>query len=229
MVRKMSEQVTKWISELAVDIHKVIKRYDAKPRFGEMMEQCVETHNNEIDKHCKWSERRTKHFEDKVQSDPRMRDEQAGPPQEGWQWETSAIHTFEQTPSGQKRISKLISAWLPPELSSIQEPKIVHLLPLSREHELSLCEKYTLLAAVYDCARKGTDSISPWQWSDKAKPQPTLTTDACKCLSFEFLCDSVTQLSLDNKNWLEAILHDVEIDLKSLKPQQTLSNNDSSK
>lgn len=118
-----------------------------------------------------------------------------------------------------KRSIKIVKVWVPPELLGASEPDIKHILPLSRKQQLSLIEKYTLLAAIYDFGRKGTDQIPPWVWPDlNTDVSSDELADAKKCLSFESLCDAASSLHQDDKGWLRVFLDDVENDLRKNRP-----------
>ena len=57
-----------------------------------------------------WERRRDEHFE-KAASDKRLTDRDAGPPEDGWLWETAVRRP--PLPVGTKSI---VSAWTPPDL-----------------------------------------------------------------------------------------------------------------
>ena len=83
-----------------------------------------------------WNKERALHFEKNVTTNDRLQDEQAGPPDDGWQFQNYVQHT--------KNGHNMIQEWVPHEL--VTRPDITRILPLSSEHELSLNEKY----AVFD-------------------------------------------------------------------------------
>ena len=91
----MSDEIPEWITNLALDIYKVIEQCEAMSRFQEMVQKWAEAHKDEIEKQREWDERRSQHFEKTISADDRLKNEQAGPPKEGWQWETSVIFTYE--------------------------------------------------------------------------------------------------------------------------------------
>lgn len=224
----MSNNIPVWLTNLALDIYKVIQQYDAIQRFQEMVQKWAEAHKDEIEKQKEWEERRSQHFEKIISDDDRLQNEQAGPPKEGWQWETSIVFTYEKTKSGLRRTANPISGWVPPDLSYSSKPEITRIFPLGRDHELTLEEKYTCLAAIYDYGRKGTAKLPPWQWPDLSLEQPKgALSDAKKCLIFECLCDSTSKIKPNDKGWLKALLNDVETDVSNwsgVEPPQHKKN-----
>jgi len=208
----MSENIPEWITNLALDIYKVIQQYKAMPHFHEMVNKWAENREAEIDKLKTWNEQRRLHFEQTVASDPRLQDEKAGPPEQGWQFENHLQHTEKKTESGWQH--NIIHGWVPRELSNSIKPEITLLLPLSRDHELTLTEEYTVLAAVYDYGRKGTQGIPPWQWPGPDNwESPDALSSAKRSLFFESLCDAVSRLEPGEEGWLRSILDVVEEDV----------------
>jgi hypothetical protein len=209
----MIENIPEWITNLALDIYKVIQQYKAMPRFHEMVNKWAENREAEIDKLRTWNEQRRLYFEQTVARDPRLQDDKAGPPERGWQFESHIQHTEKKTEPGSQRSHNIIHGWVPLELSNSIKPEITQLFPLSREHKLTLIEKYTVLAAVYDYARKGTEEVPPWQWPDFNLDQSEeALSDAKKSLFFEGLCDKASKLNPNDEGWLRALLYDIEKD-----------------
>lgn len=211
----MNNHIPEWITILALDIYRLIQKYDALASFQEKVREWAIGHEAKVNRHLEWRRQRNLHFEQAVNSDPRLQDEKSGPPNEGWEWENYPLNISPQIDPDTKRSIKIVKAWVPPELLRDSEPDIKHILPLSREQQLSLTEKYTLLAAIYDFGRKGTDEIPPWEWPDlNTDVSSDELADAKKCLSFESLCDAASSLRQDNEGWLRAFLDDVENDLR---------------
>lgn len=210
----MSKNISEWITNLALDIYKVIQQYKAMPHFQEMVNKWAENREAEIDKLKTWNEQRRLHFEQTVVRDPRLQDEKAEPPEQGWQFENHLQHTEKKTESGWQRRHNIIHGWVPRELSNSIKPEITLLLPLSRDHELTLTEKYTVLAVVYDYGRKGTQEIPPWQWPGPDNwESPDALSSAKRSLFFESLCDDVSRLEPGEEGWLRGILDVVEEDV----------------
>jgi len=202
----MSEHIPDWLSSLALDIYKIIQRYKAMSRFEEVVNTWAEDHQAEIAKQITWNKKRASYFEKTVTVDERLQNEQAGPPEEGWEFQHHVQHTENR--------HTIIQGWVPPELSISAEPEITNIFPLRRDHGLSLVEKYAALAVIYDCGRKGTDELPLWEWPDFSKEQtPSTMSDAKKCLSFEGLRRYVANLVPEDEEWLRIMLNDVEADI----------------
>lgn len=219
----MSETIPSWLDELAQNIYNIILKYNAIPRFKEMINEWAEKHQAEIDKLNKWNEQRRSHFEENVINDIRLQDKSAGPPEDGWQFELHIQHKIKNTEPS----STIINGWAPPELSKSKEPQITPLLPLSRDHELSLAEKYTVLATIYDYAHEDTENIPLWEWpGPKNWDAPNAISNAKKCISFEALKRYVPELDNSSEMHLTNFLSEVESDLEKLEekgPIQTSS------
>jgi hypothetical protein len=214
----MSETIPGWITNLALDIYKIIQKYNALPHFQEMVNKWAEEHEAEIEKRKEWQNKRAHHFEQSFAENFRLLDEKAGPPEKDWQWEIHILHSFQSTVAAKEHTSKIISAWVPPELSISGEPKITHILPLSREHDLNLPEKYALLTAIYDAGRRGTEEIKLWPWPGPDKwDNPNALSNAKKCMFFEGLRRDVYPLINDDEKWLRLYLNDVEKDIACRK------------
>ena len=200
----MSKQIPEWISHLALDIYKIIDRYKAMSRFQEMLNIWVENHQTEIANEIAWGKERASHFEKNVATNDRLQDEQAGPPEDGWQFQGYVQHTDNG--------NNLIQGWVPPKL--VTRPDIKRILPLSDDHELSLAEKYTVFAVIYEYSRKGTEQLPLWEEPDLTKQQtPEAMSDAKKCMSFEVLRLSIADLTPEDEGWLRIMLEDVEADV----------------
>ena len=205
----MSKNVPEWINTLALDIYKIIQRYKAMSRFEDMVKTWAEGHEAEIDNLKTWNHKRRLHFEKTIATDVRLKNEKAGPPEQGWQFESYVQHIEQQTESGLQR--SYIQGWVPPELSISAEPEITRILPLGRDHELTLAEKYTVFATVYDYGRKGTEGMPPWPWPGPDDwDKPGALSNAKRGIFFEGLCRAVSELEPDDEGWLRAILGVVE-------------------
>jgi hypothetical protein len=200
----MSKNIPEWITNLALDIYKIIDRYKAMSRFQEMLNIWAENHQAEIANEIAWNKERASHFEKNVATNDRLQDEQTGPPEDGWQFQGYVQHTDNS--------HNLIQGWVPPKL--VTRPDIKRILPLSDDHELSLAEKYTVFAVIYEYSRKGTEQLPLWECPDLTKQQtPEAMSDAKKCMSFEILSHSVVDLVPEDEGWLRVMLNDVEADV----------------
>ena len=61
----MSENIPKWIDDLALRVCKLIQKYDAIPRFREMIRSRFEEHDKQYAMERDWERRRQEHFEEK--------------------------------------------------------------------------------------------------------------------------------------------------------------------
>lgn len=219
----MNNDIPGWINSLALDIYKLIQKYDALTYFQGKVKKWALAHQSEIDRQEKWKDRRKQHFEKRLNKEPRLQDEKTGPPEKDWCWEKYIIHRIESNGQGGSRHNtKVVWGWVPPELSISAEPEITRLLPLSRDHILTLEEKYTLLAAIYDSGRRGTDKIPQWKWPDfNLEVSPDELSDAQKSIIFEGLCRQILIIPQSNEDWLRAFINDVEKDLLNQKNNYT--------
>jgi len=208
----MSGNIPKWLTGLALEIYKIIQKHNALDWFREMVDKWASKHEGDVKNRLEWEERKGQYFQQLSSGDPRLLDKGAGPPDQGWEWETFVVHdvTTQTADSGEHAI---VSGWVPPELSISAEPEISHPLPLNREHQLTIEEKYTVLAAVYDVGRKGTEEIPPWEWP-KSWGEEGAFPNAKRCIFFEGVCRSVSELNPDDEGWLRTFLDDVTKDIE---------------
>jgi hypothetical protein len=217
----MSERVPKWVTDLALDIYKVIQKPGAMDRFREMVNMWASKHEGDINNHLEWEERRRQYFQQLLSSDPRLLDESSGPPEQGWQCEAYVLRTLADSASGSEIRSTIIKGWVPPELSVGAEPEIPYPLPLSADHELTLEEKYVVLAAVYDVGRKGTEQIPPCEWPQDWGEEGAIS-NAKKSIFFESLRRDVSELSADHEGWLRILLDCVKRDIEGRTKQDVI-------
>ena len=211
----MEEELPAWVKRLAVEVYGVLREYDALPRFRQMVDHWGQEHQKEHEQLNAWEQRRQAHFEEAASTDERLGDEAAGPPEEGWVWEDYR-RPVPELAEGRTRIPNVITveAWVAPDLTRSSKPEVAPLLPLRREHALSLAEKYTCLALVYDYVRRGTEAIPPWPWPEPPSwGDPGAMANAKKCLAFEAMCQAVPELQPEQEDWLRALLKDVEKDI----------------
>lgn len=210
----MSKDIPEWLTSFASDIYKLIQKHNAMARFQEMVDKWGEQHKEESDRIKEWKDKRRHHFEETVISNSRLRDKSAGPPEENWQWESYIIHKYEKTESGLRPITQDVSAWVSMELSIAAEPEVRHILPLSNKYELSLAEKYAILAAIYERGRRGTEKIPLWDWPGPNHwTAPNALLNAKKCIFFEILSQPILDIPKDHEAWLRTFLDDIKKDL----------------
>ena len=191
------------IKRLANEIRDVIQEFGAFDRFQKMVlrwysEQCGPRAAQED-----FLRRRDIEYALRVQEDERLRDKDAGPPGEGWRWEMFHLHkALDDDP-----LSALVEAWVPPELSWANCPKVWFPLPLP-DRELSLPEKYAVLAAIHDVATRSTVRINPWDRSN----------DPARML-FSKLKLEVADLTADDVANLRGVLGEVRDDLAGKAPR----------
>jgi len=211
----MEKELPAWVKRLAVEVYGVLREYGALPRFRKMVDDYLQERAEEHEQLEAWKQRRQGHFEEVALSDERLRDKAAGPPEEDWEWEYYR-RPVPELAEGRTRIREVIQveAWVPPDLMRLSSPEVAPLLPLRRQRALSLAEKYTCLALVYDYARRGTEEIPDWPWPGPTDwGAPGAMENAKKCVMFEAMCQAVPELEPDQEEWLRALLEDVENDI----------------
>jgi hypothetical protein len=212
----MSKDIPEWLTNLALDIYKFIQAHNVMPHFQKMVDKWAEQQKEESDRIKQWKDKRRRYFEEIVVSDDRLRNKSAGPPEENWQWESYIIHKYEKTESGLRHITQDVSAWVSMELSIAAEPEVRHILPLSNKYELSLAEKYAILAAIYERGRRGTEKIPLWDWPGPNHwSAPNALLNAKKCIFFEILSQSVLDISKDKEVWLRTFIDDIKKDIST--------------
>lgn len=169
-----------WVSGMAKDVYALIERYGAKRRFQKRVLWWLAQHAKGHEAVKEWKRRRREHFEEKVFCDSRLRDREAGPPNEGcdgepdwagWLW-GGYLGARKEVLQGVIDRPISINGWVPLELALESEPKVGFPLPLT--HVLSLKERYIVLAAIHDYVFQnargsrsdfivtvGPDSLSP--------------------------------------------------------------------
>lgn len=209
----MIENIPEWITNLALDIYKVIQKYNAMPRFSEMVNTWTKSHEAESSRLKTWKEKRKSYFEQTVINDLTLQDENKQPEQD-WQFEHHCQHLGKKTESGNQYNPHIIHGWVPPELSNSAKPEITHPLPLRRGHTLAIIEKYAILAAVYECGRKGTEKLSLLEFPNDWR-EPDALSNIIRSISFEILCDATSKLDQGDEEWLKAMLDDIEKDMSN--------------
>ena len=220
----MADEVPSWIGRLALDVHKVIQRFHAMARFRTMIENWFSKHKEEEARRNRWEEERRKHFEERVAPSDGLKSREAAAPEEGWRYELYLTHRPRRAsaPDGWNLIE--IWGWVPPHLSASKRPEVHLPLPLTREHALSLEEKYVCLAAVYECGRKGTEAVPPWPWPREEEwGDPKTFENVLKSFIFELLVQEVSKLSEDHEGWFRTFIDDVRADLDKAETRESPS------
>lgn len=218
----MNGSVPKWMADLALDIYRIIQKRQAMDRFREMVDRWVSKHEGDINNLLEWQERRKQYLLQLSSGDPRLLDEGAGPPERGWLYEIDVLHTAADSASGSEIRSTPVEGWVPPELSIGAEPEICHPLPLSADHELTLEEKYVILAAVYDVGCKGTEKIPRSEWPRDWEEEGAVS-NAKRAIFFESLRRDVLELSTDDEGWLRVLLDCVRKDIEGQTSSEVVS------
>ena len=158
------KEPAQWIEELAAEVDRLIQRYEAMPRFQEMIDLRATAYLAKFREQRRFDGRRRKHFE-KTRGDRRLSDYEAGPPKKGWVWDVCRVRiaVSKQPPRSEY---ERIEAWVPLRFSNRVRPELESLLPLRREQELDLADKYTCLAAVHDLAVAGGEKILSYVGSE---------------------------------------------------------------
>lgn len=144
--------------QLACAIHDVILKYSAQPRFEEMVRRWCGEYLSLVDAERDFEQRRAEHAR-RVQLDPRLQDQAAGPPDEGWRREALRLPS---DAGAERPTPQLIGGWVPPELSSANWPEVRYPWPLPSA-ELTVPGKYAVLAAVHDSLSRGRKKINRWE------------------------------------------------------------------
>jgi hypothetical protein len=204
-----------WLIALGSAVHELIQRFDAMPRFREMVKGWVAQHEEEEKTLADWQERRRRHFIHAVIRSPRLRNRAEGPPKRYWVFESYSVPNLRATePDGSTRPVH-INGWVSPDLCYRSEPPVRPLLPLKADRALSLVEKYALLAAIHDYACAGQEKINPWH--NESPSAISKTPSLPWCLSLDFYRRGRRKLlpavATKQEPVLRGFLADVEKDL----------------
>lgn len=155
----MPNKIPEGVKNIAEEVQGLIRQAPVLRRFQAMLKQWEVHSLGQVSVKNDWKDRRRKYFERlaKLSDDDPLRTEPDTPPKQGWVWEWDYINTPKAHPERER-----ICGWVPPDLAWSAEPPVERILPLE-DRALRLDEKYTLLAAVHDCALKGVDRIAPWR------------------------------------------------------------------
>jgi hypothetical protein len=174
----------RWLIALGSAVHGLIQRFDAMPRFREMVKGWVAQHEAEKARRAEWEERRRRHFMHAVIRSPRLRNRAKKPPEPDWVFETYSVPNLRAKDSDGSPRPVHVTGWVPPDLSYTSKPPVTPLLPLKADRALSLVEKYTLLAAIHDYACAGEEKINPWHNESPSAISKTLSLRWCLSLDF---------------------------------------------
>lgn len=152
-----------YLRKIAWETDTLIAKFDGMPRSRDMVRDGIQGQVQKLEEQREWEARRQKHFEETVPADPRLCDEEAGRPAEGWGWDHYYSSGHGETAPGRVQVA----AWAPPDLFMTKqrgtpEANAYDLLPLRDDRALSLSEEYTVLAIIHDAICKGRQRIYPW-------------------------------------------------------------------
>jgi hypothetical protein len=232
-VRKYPE----WFLPIAEKVRPLLKLPGTMQRFRDMVKIYWEEHRRQIDEQKYWDQRRTEYFAKKVvgmvkrkcktgerrrleyfatkvtASRARLRDEAAGPPEEGWRFEYCRVYDAEG--------SMLVSGWCPPDLIEHARPRVDSLVSFcdcsdlpdfesDPDRQLSKSEKYTICAVIHDVVYRGFEKINSQDDKDA-----DFVASIIMAIERDSLCEQVSRLHDGDRHIVEAILVDVNADLTS--------------
>lgn len=186
-----------------------------------MVDTWTKSHEAESSRLRTWKKKRKSYFEQTVINNPALQDENK-PPKQDWQFEDHFQRLEEKTESGNQyhRHINIIRGWVPPELSKSVIPEVTFPLPLRKNQQLTIIEKGAILAAVYECGRKGTVTLSLLECPDDLDELDEFSNFK-RSVSFIVLCDAASKLDQSYEGWLKAMLADIEKDLSEEQSAET--------
>lgn len=137
------------LADVALAVQQLIRKFGAEP-FDGMLRDWGRAVGKRLEECQAFDAARRKHLQ-AARSRKRLSDERARPPGAGWEWETGTLDGIGPC-----------SAWFPPELLHSKRPKREDPLPLPKDRDLTLAEKYAALAAIHALHSKGA-KVAPWQ------------------------------------------------------------------
>ncbi len=190
--------------KLAKKVRKHV-RFDARMKvFRDHIKEYQAVRFQQQRRQLRWQNSREK-FVARYAKYPRMCDESAGPPKEGWRFQA----VVKRNPSDECH-PEMIYMWVPKKLLRENEPQVHAILPILRQEDngkpesLSLAEKYATLGAVHDCFSKGLDKINPWPSNTKLEG-----------IAYHLLLREIPKLPRATLFSIEAFLDDVDEDIET--------------
>jgi|GEM_PF-5099459 len=205
-----------WLVVLAWRVYDLVRLPKNMSRFQEMVRRWDREYRIQLAKYEEWERLRREH-EDRVRTDPQLRDKSAGRPEPGWNWDCTPIRIYRYRQSRQGKEAMELwfeapnGAWTPPDLFYDREPEPESLFPLP-DRELTLAEKYVVLAAIHDhfCPRR--EPIDPWR-NEQDAWEPSPKQLIMPGMPYIRLMDDAKQSPEDDEDDLFSILKDVRFDL----------------
>lgn len=203
------------LTKIATQLDELIIKFDALPRFQEMVIAWDEEMGRKLAARAEWEERRRAH-EQKALTQRRLLDKNAKPPEPGWRFEGFRLRDIADKPVA-GGVGPVIGAWFPPELCWDACLEVGWPLPVPRV-EVKLYEMYAALSAIYDRTIKGNRKINPWA------DDP----DELAGIRYYDLMDMVPNLPESDESHLTAWIRRIEKDLKAPKTDRPMLSTDAS-
>lgn len=171
----------KWVKAFAFEIDTMATLPVHAGRFGGMINDWWGHRLRKHDEHIEWLQKLTDHYK-RFLKDERLQDENAGPPEKGWQFLRYDVEGDCIDVGSWDEDDGDIGAWTPSELWPENEPDTSLPLPLANRL-YSLAEKYVLLAAIHDTYCRRSPRLGPVhvdRFADRRDPIHRLTQDYSK-------------------------------------------------
>ena len=189
------------IMRLAKKTHDVITECDALARFRKMVRRWAKAALGLDLAFNRWLDGRLRYFDElsKLPVRSALRNVDFGPPSSSHSYESQLIATGD-----------LIEGWVPCKHAMCGAPPNPRGFPLERGRELSLEDRYAILAAIHDVALPGVRLVTPWSLEDRRRE--TLGSMSGWHL-FEMHMGHVCQLDESHEASLQVFLDEVVRDV----------------
>ncbi len=230
------ERVPDWLGEMARDIDSLARDPNHMRRFRDAVRQWSEEYQGRCATQKQWTDRRHEH-EQAIRNAPRLRNEDAGPPNRNWIWEFYPKIDHDYRPRlldanedpilgyWEHEVAD-VQGWTPPELTGSSAPKDYRLLPLSAADDpdddprraSSTVEQYTVLAAVHDHICLRVEQVNPWRSDQSAGNDGAhgRIPDWRSGLAYAALIDAVSSIRDCDRHQLAVFPDCVEEDLSQI-------------
>lgn len=143
------------LTELALDIGEVIRKYGATDHVRERFIRWTQEHSAWCVERADF-ERRRDEYGEKIHNDPKLQDESVPP-------DSNCVFEYVSWRCGVDGKQHLLRkyGWVPRELSRANFPEPSYPLPMC-SGKATLNEKYAAIAAIFDAGSKGVEKIDPY-------------------------------------------------------------------